>query len=100
MVPRKRRRKAAAFPILGSLSNDDDDSSINVAKKINLRPIKLYWTHSICQMWAIFPGVEILGTSSGFNERGKLTSYVHVLHQRRIRRCHVVAAAVDVKEMY
>ena len=99
MVSRKRRRKAAAFPRLGSLSNDDD-SSINVAKKINLRPFKLYWTHSICQMWAIFPGVEILETLSGFNERGKLTSYVHVLHQRRIRRCHVVAAAVDVKEIY
>ena len=27
---------------IGSLTNDDDDGSENVAKKINLRPFKLY----------------------------------------------------------
>ena len=31
---------------LGSLGNDDDDGSENVAKKINLHPFKLYRVYS------------------------------------------------------
>ena len=36
---------ACQYPLqttLGSLGNDDDDGSENVAKKINLHPFKLY----------------------------------------------------------
>ena len=36
---------ARQYPLqttLGSLGNDDDDGSENVAKKINLHPFKLY----------------------------------------------------------
>ena len=44
--------------LIGTLSNDDDNGSENVAKKTNLRSFKLnrvYLTPSICQMQATFP---------------------------------------------
>ena len=49
-----------------SLSNDDDDGRVDVAKKLNLRPFKLYRVYldllKICKMYAFSPGVELLRT--------------------------------------
>ena len=40
------------------------------------------WTRSMCQMWAIFPGVEFLRTLSRFKKRKRNSSrYVYVLHK-------------------
>ena len=70
--------------LLGTLSEDDDNGSENV-KKMNLRSFKLnriYWTRSICQMQATFPGVEFLTILFRFKKRKEnSSSYVHVLHK-------------------
>ena len=70
-----------------STSNDDDEGSENVTKKRNLRPFKpyrVYLDRLICQMWAIFHGVEFLRTLSRFKKRKEnSSSYVHVLHKTR-----------------
>ena len=57
---------------LGSLSNDDEGASENVAKKMNLHSFKLYrvfldllsWS-----MWAIFPGFQFLRTVAEFKNK-------------------------------
>ena len=69
--------------ILGTLSNDDDDGSENVAKKMNLSSFKLnrvYLDPIKCQMQATFPGVEFLRILLRFKKRKKDSS-VHVLHK-------------------
>ena len=58
--------------ILGTLSNDDDYGSENVAKKLicvlsNL--IASVWTRSKFQMQATFPGVEFLRILFKFKKR-------------------------------
>ena len=71
--------------ILGTLRNDDDDGSENVAKKMNLSSFKLnrvYLDPIKCQMQATFPGVEFLRILLRFKKRKEdSSSYVHVLHK-------------------
>ena len=50
---------------IGSLSNQDDDGCENVAKKMNLRPFKLYLAYlDPLQLSSVgdLPGVEFLRT--------------------------------------
>ena len=90
--------------LLGTLSDDDDDGSENVSKKIiyflsNL--IASIWTRSICQVQATFPGVEFLRILFRFKKRKENSSlYVHVLHKRSNWEVSRRSRAVDVKEMY
>ena len=70
---------------VGTISNDDDDGSVNVAKKMNLRLSNLIssiWTRSIGQMQATFPGVEFLRILFKF-KKGKenSSSHVHILNE-------------------
>ena len=71
--------------LIGTLSNDDDDSSENVAKKcicVLSDLIASIWTRLICQMQATFPGVEFLRILFTFKKRKEnSSSYVHVLHK-------------------
>ena len=67
-----------------TLSNDDEDGSENVAKKIKYvlsNLIASIWTRSICQVQATFPGVELLRIIFKFKKRKENLSYVHVLHK-------------------
>ena len=69
-------------------------------KTINLRFFKLIaynfiWTLSVCQMYAISPGVEFLRTLFRFKERKSMfTSSV----KRRIRRCHVIVVQLTSRK--
>ena len=90
--------------VLGTLSNDDDDRSENVAKKMNLSSFKLnrvYLDPIKCQMQATFPGVEFLRILFRFKKRKEdSSSYVHVLHKTSNWEVSRRSRAVDVKEMY
>ena len=90
--------------VLGTLSNDDDDGSENVAKKMNLSSFKLnrvYLDPIKCQMQATFPGVEFLRILFRFKKRKEdSSSYVHVLHKTSNWEVSRRSRAVDVKEMY
>ena len=88
--PRKNKRNLTStcdhLTKLGTLSNEDDDSSENVAKR---RLIASIWTRSICQMQATFPGVGFLRILFKFKKRKENSwSYVHVLHKTSNRRFH------------
>ena len=83
------------------LSYDDDSES--VAKKMNLRSFKLngvYWTRSICQMQAIFTGVEFVRILFKFKKRKEnSSSLVHVLHKTaNYRKFHVVVVQSTSKK--
>ena len=71
--------------LLGTLSRDDDYSSENVGKKMNLRSFRLkhvYQDPSICKMQAPFPGVEFLRILFRCKKRKENSSaYVHVPHK-------------------
>ena len=75
------------FKLIGTLSNDDDDGSENVGKKMNLpcllsNLIASIWTRSIRQVQATFPGVEFLKILFRLKKRKENSSlYVHVLHK-------------------
>ena len=88
--------------LMRELSNDDDEGSENVAKKMNLRSFKLIayiWIRSVCQMEAIFPEVEFSRNLSRFIKRkGNSSCYVHVLYKTSHRRIHVVAVQWTSKE--
>ena len=60
-------------------------TTVKVVKKkscVLAKFIVSFWTRSICQLWAIFPGVEFLRTLSMFKKRKEdSSSYVHVLHK-------------------
>ena len=92
--------------LLGTLSNDDDDGSENVAKKLNSfkncvlsNLLASIWTRSICQMQATFPGVEFLRILFRFKKRKEnSSSYVHVLHKTSNQEVSRRSRAVDVKE--
>ena len=82
---------------LGTLSNNDNDGSENVAKKwicIVSNLIASIWTHSICQMQATFPGIEFFSSKRGRKIRHHMSTS-SIKQQIRSR-----SSAVDVKEMY
>ena len=65
-------------------------TTVKVVKKkscVLAKFIASIWTRSICQLWAIFPGVEFLRTLSMFKKRREDSSSSI---KRRIRRFHVV----------
>ena len=58
--------------IVGTLSEDDDDGSENVAKKMNFSSFKLnrvYLDPLKCHVQATFPGVEFLRILFRFKKR-------------------------------
>ena len=89
---------------LGTLSSDEDDSSENVAKKMNLRSFKLnhvYLDPLNMSNAGDFPGVEFLRILFKFKKRKENSwSYVHVLHKTSSQEVSRRSRAVDVKEMY
>ena len=69
---------------VGRLSNDVDEDSKKVDKKMNLRPFKLYCVYlnslNLSNVGDFFCGVEFLRTLSRFKKRKRIM-YVHVLHK-------------------
>ena len=71
---------------MGSLSNDDD--AMKTSQKMNLRPFNFIvsiWTRSICQMTAIFPGVEFLRILSNIQVKTEKEKFVLVVLFSMIR---------------
>ena len=92
--------------LLGTLSNDDDDSAENVTKKMNLCSFKL--SHDQVYMDPLnmpsasdFSWSWILKILFKFKNRKKNSSwYVHVLHKTSNQEVSRRSRAMDVKEMY
>ena len=88
--------------LLGTLSNDDDDGSENVAKKLNLCSFKL--THVYLDPLNMsnagdFSWSWILKILFKFKKRKENSSwYVHVLHKTSNQEVSRRSRAVDVKE--
>ena len=82
----RNARTYACYLRIGSLSDDDDDGSENVAKKVIYvvsNHIASIWNRrSICQIEAIFVGVEFMRKFIQIQtEKGKSPSYVDVLNK-------------------
>ena len=90
--------------LLGTLSNEDDDDSENVAKKMNLCSFKL---SQVCMDPLNMPSARdvswswILKILFKFKNRKENSSWhVHVLHKTSNQEVSRRSRAVDVKEMY
>ena len=72
-------------PPIGTWTEDDDDGSVNVGKKMNLRSFKLnrvFGPAQYVKMQATFPEVEFLRILFRFKKRKEnSSSYVHVLYK-------------------
>ena len=91
--------------ILGTLSKDDDDSSKNVGKKMNLRsfklnrvyldPLKMSNVGDDSRSWILKDFIQVQ------KEVGKFVIlYVHVLHKTSNKEVSRRSRVVEVKEMY
>ena len=79
---------------IGTFSNDDNNGSENVAKKMNLHSFKLnsiYLDPLKCQMQVTFPGVELLRILLKFKKRKENSSLKSTSSiKRQIRKFRVV----------
>ena len=91
--------------ILETLSKEDDDSSKNVGKKMNLRyvklnrvyldPLKMSNVGDDSRSWILKDFIQVQ------KEVGKFViSYVHILHITSNKEVSRRSRAVDIKEMY
>ena len=83
---RKNDQRDTTLPALGSLTNDDNDDSEDVAKNMNLHPFTLCRVYlnlpNLTNDVGDFPGVESLRTLSKLKKRQEnSSSSVHVLYK-------------------
>ena len=90
--------------MIGTLSNDDDDGSENITKKMNLRPFKLYRVHLEplnSSNVGDFSWSRILkGLFPCSNREGKIVVVCPRPHKTSHWEVSRRSRVVDVKEMY